>query len=95
MRSNDGETHRYFAERITKSTVKSHMVSHSVSTSADSFYSQGGTLSERVSESESELVPPEILSSLPNGECFAVISGGHVVKTRMPYLSFPDWETTK
>ena len=95
MRSNDGETHRYFAERITKSTVKSRMVSHSMSTSADSFYSQGGTLSERVSESESELVPPEILSSLPNGECFAVISGGHVVKTRMPYLSFPDWETTK
>ena len=52
-------------------------------------------LSESVSETESELVPPEILSSLPNGECFAVISGGHVVKARMPYVSFPDWETTK
>ena len=95
MRSNDGETHRYFAERITKSTVKSRMVSHAVMASADSFYSQRGTLSESVSETESELVPPEILSSLPNGECFAVISGGHVVKTRMPYVSFPGWETTK
>lgn len=95
MRSNDGETHRYFAERITKSTVKSRMVSHAVMASADSFYSQRGTLSESVSETESELVPPEILSSLPNGECFAVISGGHVVKARMPYVSFPDWETTK
>lgn len=95
MRSNDGETHRYFAERITKSTVKSRMVSHAVMASADSFYSQRGTLSESVSETESELVPPEILSSLPNGECFAVISGGHVVKTRMPYISFPGWETTK
>jgi conjugal transfer pilus assembly protein TraD len=88
MRSNDGATHRYFAERIVKSSVESRSLSHSVSASSESLFSAGGSLSERISQTESPLVPPELLSALPNGEFFAVVSGGHVFKGRMPLLSF-------
>lgn len=88
MRSNDGETHQYFAERIVKSTIEIRTLSHSVSASSDSLFSLGGSLSERISQTESPLVPPELLSALPNGEFFAVVSGGHVLKARMPHLSF-------
>ena len=46
----------------------------------------GGSTGERLVEEESELVPPEVLGLLPNLEYFGVISGGYVVKGRVPIL---------
>lgn len=62
------------------------MWSHDVSATAKSFATQSGSLGERQVEQEAELVPAELLGALPNLEFFGVVSGGHVVKGRVPIL---------
>lgn len=86
LRCNDKETQEFLTARVLKTQVKSVMRSHDVSSTAQSFATQSGSLGERQVEQEAELVPAELLGALPNLEFFGVVSGGHVVKGRVPIL---------
>ncbi len=72
--------------RIPKTIVKTTQRAHGVSTSAHTLTAQAGNVSEREVEQEVELVPKELLGSLPSGEFFGIVSGGHVIKGRVPLL---------
>ena len=60
--------------------------SQGLSTTAFEPVPRGGSISERLSETEVALVSPELLGMLPNLEFFASISGGHVFKGRYPLI---------
>lgn len=85
LRCNDIETQDFFVNRLAKVRIKTRMKAHGVSTSASQLTAVGGTVSERVSEEESDLVPSALIGALPNCEYFATY-GGHVIKGRVPIL---------
>ncbi len=86
LRCNDPETQEFLMNRIPKTRIRTTVKSHGVSTSAKNLVAEGGSISERVSEEEADLVPAPMLSALPNCEYFGVVAGGHVVKGRIPIL---------
>jgi hypothetical protein len=47
------------------------------------------TNADRVMESDTELLMPADLMSLPRGQCFALLHGGHLYKLRLP---LPGWD---
>lgn len=85
LRCNDVETQEFFANRLSKVRIRTRMKAHGVSTSASQLTAVGGTVSERISEEETDLVPSALIGALPNCEYFATFSG-HVVKGRVPIL---------
>ena len=86
LRCNDPETQRFLMERIPKTRIRTTVKAHGVSTSARNLIAEGGSISERVTEEEADLVPAPLLSALPNCEYFGVVAGGHVIKGRIPIL---------
>lgn len=46
----------------------------------------GGNQAERLMEEEAELFPSALLGMLPNLEYIAKISGGKIIKGRLPIL---------
>lgn len=86
LRCNDPETQRFLMERIPKTRIRTTVKAHGVSTSARNLIAEGGSVSERVTEEEADLVPAPLLSALPNCEYFGVVAGGHVIKGRIPIL---------
>jgi conjugal transfer pilus assembly protein TraD len=47
----------------------------------------GGNQGERLMEEEADLFPAQLLGMLPNLEYIAKISGGKIVKGRLPILT--------
>lgn len=86
LRTPDPGTQDFLMRRIPKTIVKTTQRAHGVSTSAHTLTAQAGNVSEREVEQEVELVPKELLGSLPSGEFFGIVSGGHVIKGRVPLL---------
>lgn len=86
LRCNDPETQRFLMERIPKTRIRTTVKAHGVSTSARNLIAEGGSVSERVTEEEADLVPAPLLSALPNCEYFGVVAGGCVIKGRIPIL---------
>lgn len=86
LRCNDLETQTFLMNRIPKTRICTTVKAHGVSTSATNLIAEGGSVSERVTEEEADLVPAPLLSALPNCEYFGVVAGGHVIKGRIPIL---------
>ena len=86
LRCIDQDTQKYVASRFPKTRVRSIAVDQAYSTDADNLTAEGGRLGERLTETESPLVMPEILGMLPDLEYIASLSGGRCVKGRFPLL---------
>lgn len=86
LRTPDPGTQDFLTKRILKTVVKSTQRSHGVSTQADGLLAQGGSISEQEIQREAELIPKELLGSLPNLEFIGVVAGGNVIKARVPLL---------
>ena len=86
LRCIDSKTQKFFTDSLPKTTVMSIQRSQGLSTTAFEPVPRGGSISERLSETEVALVSPELLGMLPNLEFFASISGGHVFKGRYPLI---------
>lgn len=86
LRSQDPETQKFFCARMPKTKIRYVMQDQGQSTLPNEPILMSGSIGERVVEEDSELVPPEVLGLLPNLEYFGVISGGYVVKGRVPIL---------
>ena len=68
----------------TRVSVVEHAQSQSMN--GDEPLLHGGSLSERLTHQEVEMVPPALFGLLPNLEFFAVVSGGRILKSRVPIL---------
>lgn len=86
LRIMDTETQEYITEGLPKTRVKYVMRTQGQNTDGNEPIMHGGNQGERLMEEEAELLPPQLLGMLPNLEFLAVISGGRIVKGRVPIL---------
>ena len=86
LRVLDAETQEYVAESLPKVRVVSIMRSQGSTTDSSNPVLYTGNTGERVVEEEVELFSPAWLGQLPNFEYIAKLSGGRIVKGRLPIL---------
>ena len=86
FRSFDPETQKHICERMPETKIKElqHDQSQSTGTKEPILLSAG--LRESLKLTKAELFPPAFLGYLPNLEYIGIISGGNVVKGRIPIL---------
>lgn len=86
LRVLDAETQKYIADGIPKTRLKYVMQVHGASTNSDEPMLFGGNASERLMEEEAPMFAPEWFGTLPNLHYIARISGGRLIKGRLPIL---------
>lgn len=86
LRTIDPETQEFICESMPKTRIS--YVMHAQNTAADTTapLMHGAGLSETLREEEADCFPAPLLGSLPNLEFIAKISGGKIVKGRLPIL---------
>lgn len=86
FRTLDPETQKYFCDPIPKTRLKYVMRTQGQSTDSNEPIVHGANFGERLMEEEADLIGPQLLGLLPGLEYIARISGGHIVKGRIPIL---------
>jgi len=86
LRVLDGDTQKFVTGNLPKTYIKYIMQVQGSSTNSEDPAIFSGSVSERLMEEEVDLVPPQILGMLPNFHYFAKLSGGRIVKGRLPIL---------
>ena len=86
FRTLDPETQKYFCDPIPKTRIKYVMRTQGQSTDSNEPIVHGANFGERLMEEEGDLISPQLLGLLPGLEYIARISGGHIVKGRIPIL---------
>lgn len=86
FRTLDPETQKYFCEPIPKTRLKYVMRTQGQNTDSKEPIVHGANFGERLMEEEADLISPQLLGLLPGLEYIARISGGHIVKGRIPIL---------
>lgn len=87
LRVIDGETQEYITDSLPRTRLRYVMRTQGQNTNADQPIMHGGNLGERLMEEEAELFSAQLLGMLPNLEYIAKISGGKIVKGRLPILT--------
>lgn len=87
LRIVDKETQEYITENLPMTRVKYVMRTQGQNTDGEDPILHGGNQGERLMEEELEMFPPQLLGMLPNLEFIAKISGGRIVKGRLPILT--------
>lgn len=87
LRVTDTETQKFIAEKWSKTRVKYVMRTQGQNTHGDEPILHGGNQGERLMEEEADVFSPPLLGELPNLEYVATISGGRIVKGRLPILT--------
>lgn len=85
-RTMDQASQEYFCEGIPKTVVRTieQGIASATSTKDATEFSAG--IKESLKETEADTIPPPILGTLPNLEYFARVSGGRIIKARVPIL---------
>lgn len=86
LRTLDGGTQEYVAESFPQTYVRHIEYSQATDASTGNALDFGYRISESMKDVETPLVPAQILGVLPNLEYFAKISGGTVIKGRIPII---------
>lgn len=86
LRIIDDETQEYLANAMPETYVRHLEYSQATDTSSNNFFNFGFKMSESMKETKVPLVTPAMFGCLPNLEFFARVSGGRVVKCRIPIL---------
>jgi conjugal transfer pilus assembly protein TraD len=86
LRIVDKETQEYITDNLPKTRVKYVMRTQGQNTDGEEPIMHGGNQGERLMEEEAEMFPPQLLGMLPNLEFLAKISGGRIVKGRLPII---------
>lgn len=86
LRVQDTETQEYITSNIPPTRVKYVMRTQGQNTDSNQPIMHGGNQGERLMEEEAEMIAPALLGMLPNLEFIAKISGGQIVKGRLPIL---------
>jgi conjugal transfer pilus assembly protein TraD len=86
LRSKDRPTQDFIVETFGKTPI--HSIDVSIGTHVDAHLPDfSGSVSRRLRETREETVPADILGKLPNLQYFALVSGGHLLKGRVPILA--------
>lgn len=86
LRVLDSETQEYISEGLIKTKVPVVMENEGEGTLSDQPLLFSGSYGSRLSEEEAELFPPALLGQLPNLHYVARLTGGTLVKGRLPIL---------
>lgn len=90
LRTIDGATQEYIADKLPKTWVRHIEYGKATDTGTSKALEFGYRISETVKEEQVPLVEPSMLGCLPNLEFFGHISGGRLVKCRIPLLNSSD-----
>lgn len=88
LRVLDNETQLYMTESLPKTRLKYVMRTQGQNTDSSQPIMHGGNQGERLMEEEADLFPAPLLGMLPNLEYIAKISGGRIIKGRLPILTY-------
>lgn len=86
LRIVDNETQLYMTENLPMTRIKYVMRTQGQNTDGESPIMHGGNQGERLMEEEVELFPGPLMGMMPNLEYVAKISGGYIMKGRLPIL---------
>ncbi|QCF28148.1 conjugative transfer system coupling protein TraD [Hydrocarboniclastica marina] len=86
LRVIDSETQEYITNNLPMTRIKYVMRTQGMSSHGEDPALFGGNHGERLMEEEAPLIAPQLLGMLPNLEYLAKISGGRIVKGRLPIL---------
>jgi len=86
LRVIDPDTQKYITDNLPLTRVKYVMRTQGMSSDSNDPAVFGGNHGERLMEEEAPLLQPQLLGYLPNLEYIAKISGGRIVKGRLPIL---------
>ena len=89
LRITDPGTQQFMADNLPPTRVKYVMRTQGQNTHSDQPLLHGGNQGERLMEEEAELFPQQLFGMLPNLEYLAKVSGGRLIKGRLPIL-IPD-----
>lgn len=86
LRIVDNETQEFIAESLPMTRIKYVMRTQGQNTDGNQPVLHGGNQGERLMEEEAELFPAQLLGMLPNLEYIAKLSGGKLIKGRLPII---------
>lgn len=89
LRIVDNETQQYMTENLPMTRIKYVMRTQGQNTDSNDPIMHGGNQGERLMEEEVELFPGPLMGMMPNLEYVAKISGGYLMKGRLPILIQP------
>ncbi len=87
LRVLDKETQEYITDNLPKTRIKLVMRTQGMNSNSDAPLMFSSNTGERLMEEEGDLFPPQLLGMLKNLEYIAKISGGMIVKGRLPILT--------
>lgn len=87
LRSKDLTTQEFITETFGSSYVKVMQTTQATSSTTEKSIAHfGGNIGERITETLEEVFPPDLMGKMPNWQYIASISGGRIVKGRVPIL---------
>lgn len=87
LRVLDPDTQTFICDSLPKTRLNYVMRTQGQNTDSQHPILHGGNQGERLMEEEADLFPSQLLGMLPNLEYIATISGGKIVKGRLPILT--------
>lgn len=85
LRLRDQKTKEFVSEDFPMTRYQYVMTTQATSTNEGLIH--GGNAGERLMEEEAALFPPQLLGEIPDLEYIANLSGGRIVKGRLPILT--------
>lgn len=86
-----GDTQKYLASQLPRTTVEQKAHSHSMSAgTGDPLTGHASSMSESRSERETERFPPALFGVLPDFEYIARLGSGQVIKGKIPVITHPE-----
>jgi conjugal transfer pilus assembly protein TraD len=87
MRVKDGVTQEFVVETFGETYVHQKQVIMGTSSSTEKNVTHfTGSVAERVTEELAEILPADVLGQLPNWQYVATVSGGRLIKGRLPII---------
>jgi conjugal transfer pilus assembly protein TraD len=92
LRTPEPKTQQYICESLPKTAVKHIMRTQGSNTDSEVPLIYGSNFGERLMETEKELFSPEYLGLLANFHYIARLTGGRLIKGRIPFVADDDTE---
>lgn len=86
LRITGNETQEYITENIPKCRINTIMLTQGTNSAGGSPIEHTGNIGERLIPEEVSMLPPQAMGLLPNLEYIAKLSGGRILKGRIPIL---------
>lgn len=86
LRIHDPESREFFSDKVGKANLQTLQMQYRQGSDSSDPSQFGGTYSEGLAQTEGYLIPPAVLSTLPDLHFFATLQDGRCIKCRIPIL---------